>query len=412
MVFAFLLLLSPLYPQYLLVPMDEAQTDHLKAYGLAYTVLAAGEKAEWLLNYRAGAFLFRESAAFYAKARVNGIAVMRISESDAAAIYRTMEQNNMERIVLEKAPKVAVYTPEWTAPWDDAVTLALVYADIPYTKLWDREVLLGKLSEYDWLHLHHEDFTGQFSRFFYSHAAAPWYQKQVSLFTKLAKEAGFASVREHKGAVARGIQNYVANGGFLFAMCAAVETIDIALALYGTDFIPPEIDGTPQTADWEKRIDHKKTFAFEGFTVNETPYLNPFSDIDFNWVNAPNRVPMTDFELFPFSAKIDPVPAMLNQNHESVIRGFFGITSTFRRKHIKDSITILADTPKSDSVRYLHGNFGKGSFTFYGGHDPEDPNHYIEDSPTDLSLHRNSPGYRLILNNILFPAAKKEKKKT
>ncbi|MBI4978995.1 MAG: asparagine synthetase B [Spirochaetes bacterium] len=407
-----LLVALPLRAQYLFVPMDDAQTDHLKAYGLVYAVLTAGENAEWLLNYRAGSFLFKDNPVFYRKARLMGVTVEKISESQAAAIYKKVDKSNCERIYLEKPPKVAVYSPAWAAPWDDAVTLALTYAEITYEKIWDKEVLSGDLSRYDWLHLHHEDFTGQFNRFVYSYAGAPWYQKQVALFTQLAKDAGYASVREHKGAVSRMIQKYVADGGFLFAMCAATETIDVALSLGGVDFVPPEIDGTPIEAGWEKRIDYSKSFAFTGFTVNAGNGINPFSDIDFNWVNSPAKVLITDFDLFNFSAKIDPVPCMLNQCHASTLKGFYGITSTFRRKRIKDSVTILAETPGSDSVRYLHGNFGKGSFTFYGGHDPEDPNHYIEDMPTELTLHKNSPGYRLILNNVLFPAAKKEKKKT
>lgn len=407
-----LILHATLSAGYLLVPMDDVQTDHLKAYGFAYKVLEKRETGEWLLNYRAGSFLFLDTEDNYRLACEMGVRVIRIGENEAEQIFAIIEKENMERIILQKAPSIAVYTPEWTAPWDDAVTIALTYAEIPYEKIWDKEVLSGALTNYDWVHLHHEDFTGQYNKFWSAYNMVSWYKRQVALFQRLAREAGFETVREHKAAVARMIQHYVAEGGFLFIMCTATETIDVALALSGTDFIAPQIDGTPIDPAWKEKIDYTKTFAFEGFEVYTSPIEGRFSDIDFNHVNTRSRVTVTDFELYAFSAKIDPVSTMLNQNHERVISGFYGLTTSFRRSRIKDSVTILGDTPESESVRYIHANYMKGHFTFYGGHDPEDESHYVGDLPTDLSLHKNSPGYRLILNNILFPAAKKEKRKT
>jgi hypothetical protein len=396
-----------------LIPMDSSQTNHLKAYGLIYHVLARGQKAHWLLNYRGGSFLADASDELEREAHLSGVSVERIGDADASQIDQVIAANNMDDVLLEKAPRVAVYKPPGQDPWDDAVTMVLDYAEIPYDKIWDTEVLGGKLSQYDWLHLHHEDFTGQFGKFYGTYRNVRWYQKKVYEFEKAAHEAGFATVPQHKAAVARAIQAFVGRGGFLFAMCLATDTLDIALAAGDTDIVPPEIDHTPVDPAYQSKLHFERTFAFKDFRVDVNPLTNAFSNIDVNQVNSAARIEPQPFSLFEFSAKYDPVPSMLTQDHvKRNLPGFKGQTTTFNPATIRDSVVILGKEEKTGAVRYLHGDFGEGTFTFYGGHDPEDMNHLVGELPTDVSLFPNSPGYRLILNNILFPAAKKKKLKT
>ncbi len=397
----------------LLIPMDDSQTDHLKAYGLTYRVIGAGLKAEWLLNYQGGAFLLPDGDAIRRDAALNGVRAEPVDAGRVTAIRGDIESNNMDAVPLEKAPKVAVYAPPNAAPWDDAVTMALQYAGIPFTKIWDPEVLNGRLKDFDWLHLHHEDFTGQYSKFFLIYSGMPWLADMVQRNSDTARRLGFQTVPDLKKAVARGIHDYVANGGFLFAMCTATETIDLALAAGSTDIAATFADGTPMDPDADAKMDWSQSFAFTGAHLEPNPLVATFSDIDGHQVNAgPRRQPLGAFKLFNFSAKIDPVPTMLVQDHRQVIPDFYGLTTSFVRSRLKPGVTVLADEEGAPWVKYVHGDLGKGTWTFFGGHDPEDPQHQIGDPPTDLSLHPHSPGYRLILNNVLFPAAKKRELKT
>ena len=410
-----LLLLSVSSPaQHCLIPMDFSQTDHLKAYGVAYWSLQHGVNVEWLLNYRGGSFLMPVFPGLEAECRLRGVKYEIITASQVNNIYATIERENMERVLLEKAPKVAVYTPPNKQPWDDAVTLALTYAEIPYETVYDQEVLAGKLSRYDWLHLHHEDFTGQYGKFYSAYRNAPWYLEEVRVNEEMAARLGYPNVPELKKAVARAIQRYVLNGGFLFAMCSATDALDIALAAEGVDIVDTPFDGDPPDPDYQQKLDFSKTLAFQNFKLYTDPFLYEFSDIDIPPSFAARvRDPETDyFTLFEFSAKYDPVPTMLTQNHVGVIKGFMGQTTMFNREKLKPSVIVLGEVEGTNEVKYIHGNAGKGTFTFYGGHDPEDYTHAVGDPPTQLELHKNSPGYRLILNNILFPAARKKKLKT
>ncbi|MCC6398295.1 MAG: asparagine synthetase B [Bacteroidetes bacterium] len=400
----------------LLIPMDLQQTDHLKAYGMAYWALTKNIEVDWLLNYRGGSFLIDTNPLLANECRIRGVSYTELAGSQAAQLYAEIQQedNNMDVVRLEKAPTIAVYVPPGFQPWDDAVTLALEYAEIGYEKLWDKEVLDGKLFTYDWLHLHHEDFTGQYGKFYASFAGASWYIEQQVMQEKEAQRLGFKKVSELKKAVARGIRDYVANGGFLFAMCSATDSYDIALAAENTDICDVMYDGDPPDRGAQAKLDFSKTFAFTDFLLERNPLRYEYSDID----QPPSDLlavqnPETDyFTLFEFSAKFDPVPTMLTQNHVNVIKSFLGQTTNFKKSLVKKSVVILAERDGMDQVRYLHGNYGRGTFCFYGGHDPEDYQHAVGDPPTDLSLHKNSPGYRLILNNILFPAAKKKQQKT
>ena len=397
----------------LLIPMDDSQSDHLKAYGLTYRVIGAGLKAEWLLNYQGGAFLLPDADAIRRDAALSGVRADPVDGGRVTAIRGEIEANNMDAVPLEKAPKVAVYAPPNAAPWDDAVTMALQYAGIPFTKIWDPEVLSGGLRDFDWLHLHHEDFTGQYSKFFLIYSGMPWLADMVQRNADTARRLGFGTVPDLKKAVARGIRDFVANGGFLFAMCTATETIDLALAAHGVDIAATFADGTPMDPQADAKLDWSQTFAFTGARLEPNPLVATFSDIDGHQVNAgPRRQPLGAFKLFNFSAKIDPVPAMLVQDHRQVIPDFYGLTTSFLRARLKPGVTVLADEEGAPWVKYVHGDLGKGTWTFFGGHDPEDPQHQIGDPPTDLSLHPHSPGYRLILNNVLFPAAKKRELKT
>ena len=394
--------------------MDLAQKDHLKAYGIAYWILTQDINVEWLLNYRGGSFMLDEFPAITKEARIRGVTVEPLDDQSAIGIYAEVDANNMEVVLLEKAPKIAIYTPPSKQPWDDAVTLALTYAEVDYEMLWDDEVFLGKLDRFDWLHLHHEDFTGQFGKFYRNFHNAPWYVDQQQEFETMAKRLGFTSVSEEKKAVARTIRDYVGKGGFLFAMCSATDSYDIALAAEGVDITEAVIDGTPADPNAENRMDYSKSFAFREFTIITDPFVYEFSDIDVPPSDRPTtRGAEADyFTLFEFSAKYDPVPAMLTQNHMGIVKGFMGQTTGFRRSLIKNHVLIMGEVEGDEQVKYLHGNYGRGSFTFLGGHDPEDYQHFVGDPPTDLALHRNSPGYRLILNNILFPAARKNERKT
>lgn len=395
----------------LLIPMDLNQTNHLKAYGVAYRALERGDKVEWLLNYRGGSFLLPSSKKATEECLLAGIRVKEIDLGQEAAIRETIEEGNMNAVILEKPPKIAVYVPPAADPWDDAVRLALDYAGIPYDVLWDPEVLAGKLSEYDWVHLHHEDFTGQYGKFYYNYRTADWYQGQVKLNEETAKKLGYATVPQLKLAVAKEIERYVLQGGFLFAMCSATDTYDIALAADGTDIVHQVLDGTPLDKDLQDKLDYSGTFAFENFTLETDPYVYEHSDIDVGEA-AVMRGENAVFALFDFSAKFDPVPTMLVQNHVALVKEFLGQNTGFNRNLLKRDVLILAEVKGTEEVKYIHGNRGEGTFTFLGGHDPEDYAHRIGDPPTDLDLYRNSPGYRLILNNVLFPAAERKPLKT
>jgi len=378
---------------------------------VAYWALERGLPVEWLLNFRGGSFLMDSYPQIDKKCRIEGVAYSIIGGAEVSRIYDKIQNSNMDNILLEKAPRVAVYIPGNKEPWDDAVTLALEYARIPYNKIWDPEVLQGKLSSYDWLHLHHEDFTGQFGKFYGSYRNVDWYKEDVVMNTKMAKKLGFGKVWVLKHAVARAIKQYVTNGGFVFAMCSATDTYDIALAADKTDIVPSEFDGDPSERDCEKRLDFSKTLAFTDFKLVLNPLVYEHSDIDVT-PTASARGPQTYFSLFEFSAKYDPVPTMLTQDHVSLVKEFLGQNSGFNRDRTKKSVVVMGEVAGTEEVKYLHGNYGMGTFTFLGGHDPEDYQHMVGDPPTRLELHKNSPGYRLILNNILFPAAKKKEQKT
>jgi hypothetical protein len=400
--------------QVTLIPMDETQTDHLKAYGIAFKALEMDKKVDWLLNYRGGSFAYDSDDALASLCLVRGVYTEEINSAQLSDIYRTIEVENMERAVLEKPPAIAVYSPKSVEPWDDAVTLALTYADIKYALVWDEEMLSGALDDYDWLHLHHEDFTGQYGKFYAAYHNQLWYRQEVETNEALARKLGFHKVSEMKLEVVKTIKDYIRRGGFLFSMCSAPETFDIALAAENDDICPREFDGDPIDPEAQKKLDFSQSLAFENFKVVLDPLLYRHSDID-TYPERLERFPLPDndyFYLFEFSAKLDPVPTMLVQNHVGMVKGFMGQTTAFRKSLLKKYVTVLGEVEGYDEVRYIHGNFGRGTFTFLAGHDPEDYQHMVEDPPTDLSLHKNSPGYRIILNNVLFPAAKKKERKT
>ncbi len=410
LVVALLLLAAPAFAK-LLVPMDDSQTDHLKAYGLTYWVLQKGGKAEWLLNYRGGSFLLPEDPAIQREADVRGVSIEEMGGADEAAMRAEVADNNMEAVALEKAPKIAVYIPPNTPPWDDAVTLALDYAEIPYARVWDEEVLRGELSKYDWLHLHHEDFTGQHGKFYAAYHAFPWYQEEERVQKAMAAKLGFAKVTQLKGAVAQAVKDYIGRGGFMFGMCSATDTYDIALAAEGVDIAGAIYDGDPADPQAQQKLDFSRTLAFKDFHLEPDPYLYRFSDVDVTQ-EADARGPNAFFTLFDFSAKNDPVPTMLVQDHRNAVAEFLGQTTGFHRAFLKSNVLVLGEVEGTDEVKYVHGQYGRGTFTFLGGHDPEDFQHRVGDPPTDLSKARHSPGYRLILNNVLFPAAEKKKQRT
>ncbi len=416
---ALFFLSAPAMAAYILLPMDTEQKDHLKAYGITYWILDNKMEAHWLLNYRGGSFAFRHNALFEKECKIRGVSYQIIPDAKFNKILLEISdpEVNMDAIKLEVAPKIAVYTPEKNAkgekiqPWDDAVTMVLTYAEIPYDVVYDNQVLDDKLAEYDWLHLHHEDFTGQYGRFYRSFHTQPWYKENVKKMEALAKENGFKKVSQLKLAVVKKIKEYVLGGGFMFAMCSATDTYDIALAAEGVDICESMYDGDPADPAAQSKLDFTKTFAFKDFELMKNPLIYEYSTIDHS---VSRRVtPQTDyFTLFDFSAKWDPVPTMLTQCHTRTVKGFMGQTTAYLRNQVKADVLVLGENKPANELRYIHNAYGEGFFTFYGGHDPEDYKHFVNDPETDLSLHPKSPGYRLILNNVLFPAAKKKKRKT
>jgi hypothetical protein len=410
---------SQVQAAYIILPMDAKQKQHLKAYGITYWVLQKDIEAHWLLNYRGGSFVFPHKLPIEKECKTRGVSYEVITDAEFTNIQSEIQnpETNMEDMKLEVPPKIAVYTPETNEkgkpvqPWDDAVTMVLNYAEIPYTIIYDKEVMEGQLALYDWIHLHHEDFTGQYGRFYRSHSNTTWYRENQRKAEDLARSLGFSKVSQCKLAVAKKIKEFVIGGGFMFAMCSATDTYDIALAADGVDICASVYDGDVADPSAQEKLDFTKTFAFQNFQLIKDPMIYEFSSID-NYIGRPES-PETDyFSLFDFSAKWDPVPTMLTQNHTKTVKGFMGQTTAFKKPYIKPDVLVLGETKPYGEARYIHGVAGQGFFTFYGGHDPEDYRHSVEDPVTDLSLHPNSPGYRLILNNILFPAAKKKHKKT
>ncbi|MDZ4847542.1 MAG: hypothetical protein SH857_18560 [Chitinophagales bacterium] len=398
---------------YILIPMDMEQKDHLKAYGVAYWVLRQGMEVDWMLNYRGGSFAFKQLEPLEKECSIRGVSYEIVPDGQYLKIVNDISnpEVNMDVVKMEKAPKVAVYAPPMNMPWDDAVTLVLTYAEIPYDIIYDEEVMSGLLPTYDWLHLHHEDFTGQYGKFYGQYRNQAWYQEQVRASEADAQRLGFAKVSQLKLAVAQKIRDYVVGGGFLFAMCSATDSYDIALAAENTDICDIMFDGDAPDPQAQQKLDFSQTFAFQNFKLETNPYQYEFANID---VPVPRSVPpsVDYFTLFEFSAKWDPIPTMLTQCHTRTVKGFMGQTTAFRTENIKSDVLILGENKSASEARYIHGTHGYGTWTFYGGHDPEDYQHFVGDPQTDLSLHPNSPGYRLILNNILFPAAKKKPQKT
>ncbi len=411
----FLLFSFQLSASSILIPMDaESQKNHLKAYGITFWVLTKQQKVQWLLNYRGGSFLLPDGENIRKECQIRGVSFEILSDGQAQRILDDISSpsQNQEAVILEKAPKIAVYTPKTNQPWDDAVTMVLTYAEIPYITVYDEEVLDNKLVLYDWLHLHHEDFTGQYGKFYGAYRATPWYIDGKKEAEGLASKLGYDKVSEEKRDVALKIRNYVIGGGFMFAMCSATDSFDIALSADGVDICEPMFDYDPSDANYQNKLDYNKTFAFTNFTLERNPLRYEFSSIDMT--NKRGEVPKESdyFSLMDFSAKWDPVPTMLCQNHTSLVKGFMGQTTSFTRNEIKPTVLILGENKINGEARYIHGIKGKGFFTFYGGHDPEDYQHRVGDPKTELELHPTSPGYRLILNNVLFPAARKKKQKT
>ena len=402
------------YVSYILITMDaEGQRNHLKAYGITFWTLEKQQKVKWLLNYKGGSFLLPDCEEIRKECQIRGVSFEVISDAKAESILEEISSpsQNMEAVVLEKAPKIAVYTPYGKQPWDDAVTMVLTYAEIPYDTIYDEEVLNDALILYDWLHLHHEDFTGQFGKFYRSYRSAPWYINEKKAAEELATKLGYSKVSEAKLDVALKIRDYVVGGGFMFAMCSATDSFDIALSAEGIDICEPMFDGDGSDANYQNKIDYSKTFAFTDYILERSPNVYEFSSID---MTNKRRIPKTTdyFSLMEFSAKWDPIPTMLNQNHTALVKGFMGQTTSFTRDEIKSKVLVLGENKTNGEAKYIHGIKGKGFFTFYGGHDPEDYTHRVGDPKTELDLHPTSPGYRLILNNVLFPAARKKKQKT
>lgn len=409
-----LLFFNAAFASFILMPMDDiSQTNHLKAYGITYWSLQKGNTAKWLLNYQGGSFLLEDNEATRNECKIRGVTFHIISDTEAAKILEEISSpsQNMEAVTLEKAPKIAVYSPKSNMPWDDAVTLVLTYAEIPFDVIYDEEVLEEKLVLYEWLHLHHEDFTGQYGKFYGAYRTAPWYIEQKKEAEELAKKLGYNKVSEQKLAVSLKIRDFVVGGGFMFAMCSATDSFDIALSAEGVDICETMFDGDPAEIDCQQKIDFNKTFAFKDFILARNPVEYEFSSIDMTQKRNITRT-SDYFSLQEYSAKWDPIPTMLCQNHTQLIKGFMGQTTSFDRQTIKSSVLVMGENKANREARYIHGVKGKGMFTFYGGHDPEDYQHKVGDPKTELSLYPNSPGYRLILNNVLFPAAKKKNQKT
>ena len=398
----------------ILIPMDESQKDHLKAYGITYWVLQNGLEASWLLNYRGGSFAIDYAKDIADECTIRGVSYEIVSDAQISIIYNRIAspEVNQDKIKLEKAPKIGVYSPDGKQPWDDAVTLVLTYAEIDYTRIYDKEIINGELSKYDWLHLHHEDFTGQYGKFYGAYRHATWYKEAQKKAEADAASYGFNKVSKLKLFVAKRIKEYVFSGGFLFAMCSATDSYDIALAAENTDICETMFDGDPAEPNYQAKLDYSNTLAFKDFTLVRNPLEYEFSDIDATQSRGNVGEGNDFFTLFEYSAKWDPVPTMLCQNHTKIIDAFMGQTTSFNRKFIKSEVLIMGELKSKEEARYIHSEFGQGTWTFYGGHDPEDYRHYVGDPKTELKLHPNSAGYRLILNNILFPAAKKKKKKT
>ena len=399
---------------YILIPMDaESQKEHLKAYGITYWTLEKNQKVKWLLNYRGGSFLLPDAEEIRKECQIRGVSYEVLSDGKTEQILLEIASpsQNMEAVVLEKAPRIAVYSPKGNQPWDDAVTMVLTYAEIPYTVVYDEEVLEDQLLLYDWLHVHHEDFTGQYGKFYRAYRAAPWYIEEKRKAEMLASKLGYDKVSEEKRDVALKIRDYVIGGGFMFAMCSATDSFDIALAAEGVDICEPMFDGDPSEPGYQSKIDFNKTFAFKEFTLERNPMVYEYSSID---MTRKRRIAKeTDyFTLMDYSAKWDPIPCMLVQNHTALVKGFMGQTTSYDIRTVKSNVLIMGQNKTNDEARYIHGIKGKGFYTFYGGRDPEDYQHRVGDAKTELALHPNSPGYRLILNNVLFPAAKKKKQKT
>lgn len=406
-------LLSGLSAQYILIPMDESQTQHLRAYGLVYGLLTRGVPVDWLLNYRGGSFAFLETGWALAELERRQIAYEPLSASAYGEILSTISRPevNMDVVRLEKAPRIAVYAPQSAEPWDDAVQLVLLYAEIPYDIIYDDEILSGKLNEYDWVHLHHEDFTGQYGKFF-TFRDKPWYRAMVRELNLIAQRWGYRRVPELKLAVVKKLREWVLNGGFLFAMCSATDTYDIALAAEGIDIVGEIYDGTPADPLANTKLRYDNCIAFQNFTLRLNQYDYEFSDIDTGERRRHVREEQDYFTLREFSAKWDPIPTMLCQNHRTVIKGFYGQTTGYEMHLLKPNVVVMGEFATLSEARYIHGILGRGFWTFYGGHDPEDYQHFVEEPPTDVSKYPTSPGYRLILNNVLFPAAKRKKMKT
>ena len=399
---------------YIVIPMDEVQKNHLKAYGVAYWVLQNNVEVRWLLNYRGGSFMVKNNILVENECIIRGVSYEVIADVQSTMILKEIAhpEVNMEIVKLEKAPKIAVYSPKGKRPWDDAVTLVLTYAEIPYDVVYDQDVIQGVLPLYDWLHMHHEDFTGQYGKFYSGSRNQAWYHDYVSSNEALATELGFEKVSKLKLAVAQRIRDFTAGGGFLFAMCAATDSYDIALAAENTDICKNMFDGDSDDPQAQSKLNYNNSFAFKDFILSRNPMEYEFSSIDATLIHSKITQQADYFQLFDFSAKWDIVPTMLCQNHESIIKGFMGQTTAYKKQYVKPEVIIMGENKSMNSARYIHGKFGKGTWTFYGGHDPEDYRHYVHDPPTDLNLHPNSPGYRLILNNVLFPAARKKKQKT
>lgn len=405
------ILLEALYAFYILVPMDRSQFDHLRAYGVVYNSLRAGSKAEWILNYRGGSFLLEDADVTRELLKITGVSYEEIPEEEVVAIKEQTKEKNMESIILENPPKIGVYAPPYYEPWDDPVIMVLEYAQIPYTRIYDEEILGGKLQEFDWVHLHHEDFTGQFGKFYANYGNTEWYKKQVEFKQVLARKLGFSNVVTLERAVAKRLYEYVSSGKYLFAMCSAPITLDISLASEGVDIADVPFDGTPFDPLASNKLDYSKTFAFKDFRVFSQYYIYEHSDVDMTQEVA-QWGEDSYFLLREFSAKVDVIPGILTQNHTRVIKEFLGQDTGFRRSKLKGDIVILGDLPNTEYVKYIYGELGKGFFSFLGGHDPEDYQHFVGDPPTDVAKYKNSPGYRLILNNILLPSAQKKRLKT
>ena len=416
LLFVILFVVNTIQAAYLLIPMDESQKNHLKAYGISFWALEQKIEVDWLLNYRGGSFMMKYYEGIETECKIRGVSFQVIADAQSTSILSQIAdpEVNMDVVKLQKAPKIAVYSPPNIQPWDDAVTLVLTYAEIPYDIIYDEDVLAGKLPLYDWLHLHHEDFTGQYGKFWANYRNRPWYIEQQQQSEQMAKRLGYAKVSQLKLAVAKQIRDFVSGGGYLFAMCSAPDSYDVALAADGVDICPTPFDHDPMDPQAQSKLNYNNCFAFKNFKISTNPYEYEISNIDINPATRQRQIKEQNdlFTLFDFSAKWDPVPTMLCQNHTQVIKGFYGQTTAFRKQVIKSNVLILGENKTFNEAKYIHGEYGKGTWTFYAGHDPEDYRHLVGDPPTDLDLHPNSPGYRLILNNVLFPAAKKKKRKT